>query len=82
MARHGICIPVGMSVFATVKQYHPIILLNNAEYQDLAYPLQCEAKVQKVLRNKNWSKFALYYNGSGNKKNNYDTVIEGIYESL
>jgi hypothetical protein len=36
----------------------------------------------EALKSKKWDKFALYYNGSGYKKNNYDVHIKEIYEKL
>ncbi|MWN91387.1 DUF3380 domain-containing protein, partial [Gilliamella sp. Pra-s65] len=36
----------------------------------------------EALKSKKWDSFALYYNGSGYKKNNYDVLIKEIYEKL
>lgn len=44
--------------------------------------IKSNTKLLSVLRRKDWPKVALYYNGAGYKKNNYDKVLENNYNAL
>lgn len=52
------------------------------QFESFVSYIKTSQGILDAIRNKNWTKFAILYNGTGYKKNEYDTKLEGIYNGL
>lgn len=65
--------------FTDVEAFVNAMYINEYEHLKAFIRYCMSRKIDGFLREKNWAKFAEFYNGPGYKKNNYDTKLATAY---